>query len=312
MFGVNCTVESRDDRPAEPRAARGGDRRPRSRRVPRGVDLGSIASALEARGVRAVALDLPSLAADDGGEVGDFHADTAAVRRLLDDAQPPVLLCGHSAGGGVITEAAAGPHPAVRRLVYVAAAIPASAIRSRVRRLGETGSFQAGTSPVELFGGAVLRVPVYFSRSSAVRLLDDVEPKGWLTGATRSASRATANRTRSRRRDPARVGPSPTAGGRPREAVREYLAAAENHGGTRVSGASARRSSASTTSASTDPRLSSPHLPMLHRPDHHASPAMTSTQTTEAPHFSSWRTRPAYVEATPRSVEDPGLGRARL
>jgi pimeloyl-ACP methyl ester carboxylesterase len=83
-----------------------------------------VVSALEARGIRAVALDLPSVAADGGGDVGDFYADAEAVRRVLDEAGPPVLLCGHSAGGAVITEAAAGPHPAVRRLVYLAAAVP--------------------------------------------------------------------------------------------------------------------------------------------------------------------------------------------
>jgi pimeloyl-ACP methyl ester carboxylesterase len=83
-----------------------------------------VVAALDAQGIRAVALDLPSVAAEGGGDVGDFYADAEAVRRVLDGAGPPVLLCGHSAAGAVITEAAAGPHPAVRRLVYVAAAIP--------------------------------------------------------------------------------------------------------------------------------------------------------------------------------------------
>jgi pimeloyl-ACP methyl ester carboxylesterase len=83
-----------------------------------------VVSALEAQGLRAVALDLPSVTGNGGGEVGDFYADAAAVRGVLDDARPPVLLCGHSAGGAVVTEAAAGPHPAVRRLVYLAAAVP--------------------------------------------------------------------------------------------------------------------------------------------------------------------------------------------
>jgi pimeloyl-ACP methyl ester carboxylesterase len=64
------------------------------------------------------------MATDSRGDVGDFYADAEAVRRVLDGAGPPILLCGHSAGGAVITQAAAGPHPAVRRLVYVAAAIP--------------------------------------------------------------------------------------------------------------------------------------------------------------------------------------------
>lgn len=83
-----------------------------------------IVTALEAQGIRAVALDLPSVAADGGGDVGDFYDDAKAVRQVLDGTGPPVLLCGHSAGGAVITEAAAGPHPAVRRLVYLAAAVP--------------------------------------------------------------------------------------------------------------------------------------------------------------------------------------------
>ena len=47
-----------------------------------------------------------------------------AVREILDRLEPPILLCGHSYGGAVITEAASGPHPAVRELVYLAAAVP--------------------------------------------------------------------------------------------------------------------------------------------------------------------------------------------
>jgi pimeloyl-ACP methyl ester carboxylesterase len=82
-----------------------------------------VAPALEAQGIQVVALDLPSVAAGDAA-AGDLAADAAAVRQVLDEARPPVILCGHSAGGAVITEAAAGPHPAVRHLVYLAAAVP--------------------------------------------------------------------------------------------------------------------------------------------------------------------------------------------
>lgn len=57
-----------------------------------------IVTALEAQGIRAVALDLPSVAADGEGDVGDFYGDANAVRQVLDDTEPPVLLCGHSAG----------------------------------------------------------------------------------------------------------------------------------------------------------------------------------------------------------------------
>jgi pimeloyl-ACP methyl ester carboxylesterase len=83
-----------------------------------------VVSGLEVQGIPAVALDLPSVAREGGHEVGDLYADAAAVRRVLDQAGAPVLLCRHSAGGAVVTEAAAGPHPAVRRLVYLAAAVP--------------------------------------------------------------------------------------------------------------------------------------------------------------------------------------------
>jgi pimeloyl-ACP methyl ester carboxylesterase len=44
------------------------------------------------------------------------------VRRLLDNLDGPALLCGHSYGGCVITEA--GTHPAVRHLVYISAFVP--------------------------------------------------------------------------------------------------------------------------------------------------------------------------------------------
>lgn len=46
------------------------------------------------------------------------------MREQLDRLGPPVVLCGHSYGGAVITEAASGPHPAVHELVYLTAAVP--------------------------------------------------------------------------------------------------------------------------------------------------------------------------------------------
>lgn len=73
---------------------------------------------LAAEGVPAVAVQLPG----PEGLPGDLHADADAVRRTLDDLDGPVVLCGHSYGGAVITEA--GTHPAVAHLVYVAAFVP--------------------------------------------------------------------------------------------------------------------------------------------------------------------------------------------
>jgi pimeloyl-ACP methyl ester carboxylesterase len=81
-----------------------------------------VAALLEAGGMKAVTVESPTIGEQSGG--ADFYADARAVRELLDRLEPPVLLCGHSYGGAVITEAASGPHPAVRELVYVTAAVP--------------------------------------------------------------------------------------------------------------------------------------------------------------------------------------------
>ena len=77
---------------------------------------------LEREGIEALAVELPTIGEHAAG--ADFHADAASVREVLDRLDAPVVLCGHSYGGAVITEAASGPHPAVRELVYLTAAVP--------------------------------------------------------------------------------------------------------------------------------------------------------------------------------------------
>ncbi|MCZ0983140.1 alpha/beta hydrolase [Streptomyces diastatochromogenes] len=52
------------------------------------------------------------------------HEDATALRGLLDHIKGPKVLVGHSYGGSVISEAAAGD-PDVKALVYVAAFLPA-------------------------------------------------------------------------------------------------------------------------------------------------------------------------------------------
>ena len=76
-----------------------------------------VVALLTASGVRVIALDLPGHG-DDPGPFADLHGDAASVTAVLDELSDVVLL-GHSYGGAVITEA--GIHPAVRRLVYLAA-----------------------------------------------------------------------------------------------------------------------------------------------------------------------------------------------
>jgi pimeloyl-ACP methyl ester carboxylesterase len=76
-----------------------------------------VVAGLAARGVRAMAVDLPGRRV--GEATSDLYRDAAHVQSLLDGMTEPVVLVGHSAGGAVITEA--GEHPAVTHLVYVAA-----------------------------------------------------------------------------------------------------------------------------------------------------------------------------------------------
>lgn len=79
-----------------------------------------VVNLLAQRGIATFAPDLPGHGASSAAGVPpcDLHAAAAAVRGLLDDLAGPVILVGHSAGGAVITEAAAN-HPAVVHLVYL-------------------------------------------------------------------------------------------------------------------------------------------------------------------------------------------------
>lgn len=69
-----------------------------------------VGEALEARGVESHAVHLP---------LTTLAGDVEATRAVLDGLAGPAILVGHSYGGAVITEA--GTHPAVRRLLYIAA-----------------------------------------------------------------------------------------------------------------------------------------------------------------------------------------------
>jgi pimeloyl-ACP methyl ester carboxylesterase len=81
-----------------------------------------VVSLLERRGVSVRTVDLPSIDADPDDRSA-LSGDAAAVARLLDDLREPALLCGHSYGGMVITQAAAGRQD-VTRLVYLCAFMP--------------------------------------------------------------------------------------------------------------------------------------------------------------------------------------------
>ena len=77
---------------------------------------------LEAEGITTIAVDLPGHGASTD-PLGDLYTHSAFVRELLATIDGPVVLCGHSYGGAVISEAAAGTH-SVRHLVYLCAIVP--------------------------------------------------------------------------------------------------------------------------------------------------------------------------------------------
>jgi len=77
---------------------------------------------LQERDVRAEVIEqLPSAGPDAAG-LGDLDADVEHVRARLSELGGPVVVCGHSYGGIVMTELA--DHPAIARSVYLAAFWP--------------------------------------------------------------------------------------------------------------------------------------------------------------------------------------------
>ena len=76
---------------------------------------------LAAHGIASLAVPLPSCGETADG-LGDLYADVEAVLRTIADADAPVVLCGHSYGGMVITEA--GADERVSQLLYVTSMMP--------------------------------------------------------------------------------------------------------------------------------------------------------------------------------------------
>jgi len=72
-------------------------------------------------GVSTVAVPLPSCG-ETGDKLGDLYDDVEACRRAIAEADGPVVLCGHSYGGMIITEA--GADDRVNQLLYVTSVMP--------------------------------------------------------------------------------------------------------------------------------------------------------------------------------------------
>ena len=72
-------------------------------------------------GVPSVAVALPSCG-ESGDTLGDLYDDVHACRQAIAEVDGPVVLCGHSYGGMVITEA--GADDRVPQLLYVTSVMP--------------------------------------------------------------------------------------------------------------------------------------------------------------------------------------------
>jgi pimeloyl-ACP methyl ester carboxylesterase len=78
---------------------------------------------LAERGIDTVAVPLPSCG-EAGESLGDLYDDVAACREAIESARGSVVLCGHSYGGMIITEA--GMDERVSGLIYVTSVMPDS------------------------------------------------------------------------------------------------------------------------------------------------------------------------------------------
>jgi pimeloyl-ACP methyl ester carboxylesterase len=72
-------------------------------------------------GIATAVVPLPSCG-EAGETLGDLYDDVDACRQAIDEADRPVVLCGHSYGGVIITEA--GADDRVTHLLYVTSVMP--------------------------------------------------------------------------------------------------------------------------------------------------------------------------------------------
>jgi pimeloyl-ACP methyl ester carboxylesterase len=82
---------------------------------------GRMTEPLAQHGIATVAVPLPSCG-EAGETLGDLYDDVEACRRMIASVDGPVVLCGHSYGGVIITEA--GADERVTQLLYVTSVMP--------------------------------------------------------------------------------------------------------------------------------------------------------------------------------------------
>jgi len=81
----------------------------------------SMTQPLADHGIDSTTVPLPSCG-ETGDKLGDLYADVDACRQAIAAVEGPVVLCGHSYGGVIITEA--GTDDRVTQLLYVTSVMP--------------------------------------------------------------------------------------------------------------------------------------------------------------------------------------------
>jgi pimeloyl-ACP methyl ester carboxylesterase len=119
---------------------------------------------LARRGLATAAVDLPSCQMP-AGAAATLHEDARAVAAAVDRADGSVLLCGHSYGGMVITEA--GAHDRVTHLAYLTSVMPDT---------GESLAVLSGPEPAPWMDAGDSGTVGVIAEIVADRFLYDVDP----------------------------------------------------------------------------------------------------------------------------------------
>jgi pimeloyl-ACP methyl ester carboxylesterase len=133
---------------------------------------------LAARGIATATVPLPSCG-EAGETLGDLYADVEACRRAIAAAAGPVILCGHSYGGMVITEA--GAEDRVTQLLYVT---------SVMADAGQSQSDLVGSEPAPWLDpgdDGTMGVDPVLIRELFLQDCDEVTTEGALERLTRQA-----------------------------------------------------------------------------------------------------------------------------
>jgi pimeloyl-ACP methyl ester carboxylesterase len=129
---------------------------------------------LSDRGIATAVVSLPSCG-EAGETLGDLYDDVRACRQSIAEVDEPVVLCGHSYGGVIITEA--GVDDRVTQLLYVTSVMP---------DVGQSQADLIGSEPAPSADGTVGVAPDMI-REFFLQDCDEITTEQALTRLTRQS-----------------------------------------------------------------------------------------------------------------------------